>query len=493
VPTPMFLRLLLRCAVSFAGLFLIGTSQWSNMTFGDVSFEQFVYHLRFGANGLLQTDRHTVHRFIVSALELPLLAAASVAVLSVIAERRTAIVGGGTGEWTGALLDRGRAIGRRLHLLAVVGGLIFFLVTFSFGTYVASFFGPDVFAANYLPPSQVTLTPTGKPKSLVIIYVESLESTYQDRTRFGRDLIAPLTRLQHRYASFDSYPQVSGAHWTIAGIVATQCGVPLKVSLLPSPEDARLHLRSYLPRATCLGDLLRARGYENVFMNGPDLDFADLGTFLKDHGYSRRYGAREWIQAGEDPRKMKEWGLRDDRLLAHARTELTQLVEAGRPFNLTILTVDTHGPDGLLSDTCRLRGVHDFPGIVTCTADQVAEFVNFIADKGWLDRISVMVQGDHIAMENPLHDTLETSPKRTVFNLIATEPSETRLTDGITHFDMFPTLLELAGFRAEGGKIGLGYCMLKRCGTPPPPPERIQAFKDGLLNRSPVYETLWTG
>jgi len=493
VPTPMLLQLLLRCIVSFAGLFLIGTSEWSTRTFGDVSFEQFVYHLRFGANGLLQTDAHTVHRFIVSALELPLLAAATVAALSLVAERRSATAGAPLRPWTATLLDRSRAIGRHLHLLAVAGGLVFFLVTFSFGTYVGSFFGPDVFAASYVPPSQVTLTPAGKAKSLVIIYVESLESTYQDSSRFGRDLVAPLTRLQHRYTAFDTYPQVSGAHWTIAGIVATQCGVPLKVSILPSPEDSTLHLRSYLPRATCLGDLLRARGYENVFMNGPDLDFADLGTFLRDHGYTRRYGAREWIQAGEDPTRMKEWGLRDDRLLAHARTELTQLMESGRLFNLTILTVDTHGPDGILSDTCRQRGVHDFPGIVTCTADQVAEFVDFIADKGWLDRVSVMVQGDHIAMENPIHDTLETSPKRTVFNLIATDPVETRLADGITHFDMFPTLLELAGFRAEGGRIGLGYCMLKRCATPAPPTQRIQAFKDGLLNRSPVYESLWTG
>ena len=181
------------------------------------------------------------------------------------------------------------------------------------------------------------------------------------------------------------------------------------------------------------------------------------------------------------------------RLLAHARTELTQLVATGRPFNLTILTVDTHGPDGLLSDTCKRRGVHDFSGIVTCTAQQVAEFVDFIADKGWLDRVSVVVQGDHIAMENPIHDTLETSPARTVFNLIATDPVETRLTDGFTHFDMFPTLLELAGFHPDGGKLGLGYCMIKRCETAPPPADRIRQFKEGLLNRSPVYEALWTG
>jgi phosphoglycerol transferase len=481
---------LTRFAASFLGLFLVGTSAWSDYMFGDVSFEQFVYHTRFGINGILKTDALSVHRFFVTAIQIPLAAAAIVCLVSILADRHWAAV---TGIHIRGPLVWGKGLVRRLHLLTALVGVVFFLVTFNFGTYIGSFFGPDVFAANFIDPAGVRLTPAGKPKSLVIIYVESLESTYQDKALFGRDLVAPLTRLQHRYLSYDTYPQVAGAHWTIAGIVATQCGVPLKVSLLPSPEDPRQHLRSFLPRATCLGDILRARGYENVFMNGPDLDFADVGTFLKDHGYSRIYGAKEWIQAGEPRDKMTEWGLRDDRLLVRARTELTQLVATGRPFNLTILTVDTHGPDGILSDECRRRSVKDFPGIVTCTADQIAEFVNFIVGRGWLDQVSVVVQGDHIAMENPIYDALESSKKRTLFNLIVSQPVEAKLSDGIDHFDMFPTMLELIGIHPQAGRMALGYCMLKRCATPAPPEERILQFKAGLLNRSPVYEALWTG
>jgi phosphoglycerol transferase len=460
--------------------------------FGDVSFEQFVYHARFGLGGLLTTDAHSVHRFFVSAVQIPLVAAVGVALLSLAAERRwqklPVVVHGAR-----RLLTHGHGVLRRLHLWAVVAGLACFVMTFSFGTYIGSLFGPDVFAQYYVDPAGIRLTPVGKPKSLVIIYVESLEGTYQDKASFGRDLIAPLTRLQQRHLAFDNYPQVSGAHWTIAGIVGTQCGVPLKVSLLPSPEDPRLHLRNFLPRATCLGDILRARGYENVFMNGPDLQFADVGTFLKDHGYTRSYGAREWVQAGEAQASMTEWGLRDDHLLAHARTQLTQLMAAGHPFNLTILTVDTHGPDGLVSEECRRRGVKDFPGIVTCTAEQISEFIGFITAKGWLDDLSIVVQGDHIAMENPIHDALEASKHRRIFNLIVAQPNELRLGDSVNHFDLYPTMLELVGLHPEGGRMALGYCMLKRCATPLPPPQRTPDFKAGLLNRSPVYEALWTG
>ncbi len=487
---PLLLQLVFRSLLSFAGLFLVGTSEWSTYTFGEVSFEQLVYHARLGLSGMLHTDTQSIRLFVEVALLAPLVTGLAVSAASVLAEH----------HWKPAhaapaigVLHRSRPLLRRLHLLAIGGGLLVFLTTFDVGTYVGSLYGPDVFAAHYIEPATVPLTATGTPKSLVLIYVESLEGTYQDRQRFGRDLLAPLTQLQQRYTHFDQYPQVGGAHWTIAGIVATQCGIPLKVALLPAPDDGQLHLRSFLPRATCLGDILRARGYENVFLNGPDLDFADVRTFLQDHGYARSYGAREWAQAGEDPDKLKEWGLRDDHLLARARTELGKLMAAGRPFNLTILTVDTHGPDGLLSDECRRRGARDFSGIVTCTAEQVAEFVNEIAAQGWLDRVSVVVQGDHIAMENPVHDALEASPNRSIFNLIVASPNALRLGDSINHFALFPTMLELVGLHPEAGRMGLGYCMLQRCGTPPPPPERFQQFKDGVLNRSPLYEALWTG
>ena len=119
--------------------------------------------------------------------------------------------------------------------------------------------------------------------------------------------------------------------------------------------------------------------------------------------------------------------------------------------------------------------------------------MRFIVAKGWLDQVSVVVQGDHIAMENPIHDALETSKKRTLFNLIVSQPVEAKLGDGIDHFDMYPTMLELIGIHPQAGRMGLGYCMLKRCATPVPPQERIPQFKAGLLNRSPVYEALWTG
>ncbi|WP_295990172.1 hypothetical protein [Rugamonas sp.] len=91
--------------------------------------------------------------------------------------------------------------------------------------YVTASFGPDYFGANYVPPGSVVLT-AAKPKNLVLIYVESLEEGYTEPGAFGRDLLAPLTGLHG--TSFPDYQQAPGTGWTIAAMVATQCGVPLE-------------------------------------------------------------------------------------------------------------------------------------------------------------------------------------------------------------------------------------------------------------------------
>ncbi len=58
-------------------------------------------------------------------------------------------------------------------------------------------------------------------------------------------------------------------------------------------------VKRYLPRASCLGDILARQGYRNVFLNGSSLVFAGVGKFFNDHRYARVMGREEWIAAGE--------------------------------------------------------------------------------------------------------------------------------------------------------------------------------------------------
>jgi phosphoglycerol transferase len=353
-------------------------------------------------------------------------------------------------------------------------------------SYAAAHFEPDRFGAAYVDPARVAIK-AGTPRNLVLIYAESLEETYGDRATFGRDLLAPLRALGGM--SFAEYRQQPGATWTIAGMVATQCGAPLTV-YTEQDRPRSPGQRVFLPGATCLGDLLRERGYRNVFLGGAPLSFAGKGSFLRDHGYHESYGREEWEASGIGPKEANVWGLYDSALLRRARAKLDQLHASGQPFNLTLLTLDTHNPHGFLSPECRARGALNFEGIVACNSAEIAEFVQYARDRGYLRDTVVVILGDHLAVPNPVWEKLEGAPRRSIYNQVIAPSEVQRNTDVVLPFDFFPTLMELAGFDVEGERLGLGYSAVGRIADGVRPAERGNLPLTGL-HGSTVYRGLW--
>jgi phosphoglycerol transferase len=499
------LRALLKILAYGLACSLFAIPYWVQTQFGTVSVEQVLYHLSFGAEGLFTSDPALIFSFIRIGIVLPwglglLLFAGerfvnhahAHGVRATLLRLRAGLArlwlrsqrGGGR-----LLVGLHRIYAARLPLLLLLGGLVYFLHAFSVLAYLRSFYGEDLFSGEYINPRDVRLK-REQPRSLVLIYVESLENTYSDPKLFGKDLLARLSGLKKQYLSFDNYTQMPGAHWTIAGIVASQCGIPLKSLAMFDGNDQGEKVGQFLPNARCLGDILDAQGYSNTFMNGASLDFAGVGKFFRDHHYKRLYGREEWIGLGEKQETMSGWGLHDDDLFHQARSELAKLIKQNRPFNLTLLTIDTHHPYGHLSTHCAQKGYTDFEGIVECTGGQVADFVEYISRNGWLDKVDIVIQGDHLAMGNTAYDKLIQSPKRTVFNLLISNRKRVKNTEDVTHFDMFPTILDLIGLKVEGERLGLGYSAL---GVPqvPRPAERQAQLQQVLQNYSAAYRKLW--
>ncbi|MDY0013975.1 MAG: sulfatase-like hydrolase/transferase [Rhodocyclaceae bacterium] len=504
----MRLRSVAKPLAYLLGCLLYGVSDWLTDEFGSVTVDQVLYHLSFGASGLLNSDPELFWRFVRRALVLPMgMGLGLWGVDAFIGYSRVhgvsatwARIGAALGAaWNGlgraghlAVALGHRVFHRRLPWLVALAGAIYFIDSFSLVSYVRQYFGPDYFSGSYVAPRLATSKGKEKPRNLVLIYVESLENTYSDPNLFGHDLLARLNALKDRGAvSFEDYQQMPGAHFTIAGIVSSQCGMPLKSLAMFSGNEQGEKVARFLPRATCLGDILARQGYSNTFLNGSSLEFAGVGKFLSDHHYKKVVGREEWIGLGEKQETMSGWGLYDDDLFRRARGELAMLMKAGKPFNLTLLTIDTHHPYGQLSTRCRRDGYSDFEGIVECTANQVAEFIEHIEKNGWMDKVAVVVQGDHLAMGNTAYDKLTSNPHRTVFNLLMTGHRKlTKNTEQVTHFDMLPTILELMGFTVEGERAGLGYTALGPA-TAPRPADRLATMNAQLMNYSQAYRDLW--
>ncbi|HSI53940.1 MAG TPA: sulfatase-like hydrolase/transferase [Ramlibacter sp.] len=470
------MRIPVRYPAYFLGFFLLGFTQWLGASFDSPTIDQILYHLHYSDGMGIDIGRIFLWTFIMECLAFPLAFAIAVGALHGMALR--AAPGGGARGWPAA-------VGLTLPVLALCAGIVALMAKLSVFSWIGYHFAEDRFARHFVDAGTVQVVPQpGKTKNLVLIYVESMEETYGDRRVWGRDLLEPLRGLGG--VSFADYRGAPGTNWTIAGMVATQCGVPLRVV---SQHDIK---QAFLPGATCLGDILHRHGYRNVFLGGAPLSFAGKGKFLKDHHYDVTFGREEWQQEGVQDRSLGEWGLFDDELYARAKVKLRQLHESGQRFNLTLLTLDMHNPHGFRSPSCIKRGLKSFEDIVECASFQAADFVRFIEQSGYLKDTNVVIMGDHLAVSNPVYDALRKIEKRRIYNQFISQEPLSKSTEAILPFDLYPSILEFIGFTVPEGRLGLGYSAFGGA-TGTRPAERLDDLVLPSLSGSSSYGRLWDG
>ena len=350
----------------------------------------------------------------------------------------------------------------------VIGGTTAFATTVGVGDYIKAANSPYNIGDYYVEP---TVTGDEQKRNLVLIYLESGEQTLADDQLFEKDAFLPLkevTGAAEGWQSVEDFRQYDGGGWTMAGFVSTQCGVPLKgVSSGGSsnPRDVDDDGETYLGGATCLGDVLENHGYKNVFLGGANSSFAAKDTFLSSHGYSEQKGLDDWRAAGEPESSFRsDWGLSDERLMANARERLDELhaesEETGQPFNLSLLTLDTHEPVHVY-DYCDVDTENNVTSVFSCSMTQVAGFVQYMKDMGYLEDTAVVIMGDHLkhmSAGDAFHEQLDHHGNRTIFNRIWVPGQESpgALRPGIDQLSMYPTILEAAGLTVQDHAAGLG-------------------------------------
>ncbi len=420
-------------------LILLATAGWIRYRFGEIVFEQFILHLPLGG-GEAGNDSLIGEAAVVCIL-LPLGAIGLALAVRFRSGWRL------TGRLR--LLLPGLALAVSLSTLAGVVGL---------PRYAIAQLDGRSFAGYYLTPS-AGATPE-HPKNLITIYLESMENTFGDPGLFGGNLLAELDRATEGWARYDSLQQYPEGGWTMAGIVGTQCGIPLKSRLLVegiNPNDFGERMPSYLPGATCLGDLLSEAGYTNTYVGGANTRFAGKDTFLSDHGYTSIRGRERW-EPGEDPAEISVWGLSDHRMFAHAADTLDELRAAGRPYHLTMLTLDTHEPGGVYP-SCATDDTVAMATAIACSSRALAGFLAHAEEVGALEDTVVVVMGDHLkstAEGGYYKAELDGTAERTiVLRIWSPDPVEFSRPDA-DQFSLLPTILELLGFQPPDGRAGLG-------------------------------------
>lgn len=297
---------------------------------------------------------------------------------------------------------------------------------------------------------------SGNGKNLLFIYLESVERSYFDEERFP-GLAPHIKKLANTHGiEFTQVQQANGTGYTIAGMVASQCGLPLMVPLSGNNMGG---IDQFYPKATCLGDILKQRGYDLTFMQGSSTLFSGIDQFYRTHGFSRVLGKDDLVpQLGNNP-PLNGWGLYDDALLNAVKNEFFTLAGKGEKFALFAATLDTHHPNGHLSETCKEdrygSGDNAILNILQCTDRLVADLVQSILSSRYADNTVIVLASDHLAMRNTASDLLPPrDERRNLFVIIdkGLQPGQ-KLVQPATTMDIGPTVLHALGIESA---IGLG-------------------------------------
>lgn len=324
-----------------------------------------------------------------------------------------------------------------------------------------------IFEEEYVHPGEAGLSFPEKKRNLILIYLESMETTYASKEVGGgkpTNYIPELTQLAYDnlfFSNDDSFgggSSVYGAGWTMAALLASSTGVPYKLGIEGNTAD---EYEKFLPGIVSLGDVLKENGYHNYFLCGSDISFAGRKDFYQQHGDYTLLDLFTAQKEGIVPDGYNNgfWGMEDERLFAYARERLPGIAAGGEPFNVTLLTVDTHHADGYVCGLCEEQYPQQFANALACSSRQTAEFVEWIQQQDWYEDTTVVIMGDHLSMKADFWDDIGEYDRK-IYNCfinIAEGLGPARTADRIfTAFDLFPTILAAMGADMEQHRLGLG-------------------------------------
>lgn len=307
-------------------------------------------------------------------------------------------------------------------------------------------------------------------QNLIIIFAESLESTLITKENGGSwdySLIPELEELALTNTNFSNNEKIGGAYsttgttWTVSGMVAQTAGISMAM-FQENGNNNNYKKDSFLDGAYGLGDILADNGYNLEIIMGSDSEFGGRKQYYTNHG---NYKIFDYNYAYDN--KLVDdyiwWGFEDYKLFDFAKEELLELSSKDEPFNLTLLTADTHFWDGCLKcvrDEYKVTKYENtYENVYASSSKEIAAFINWVKNQDFYKNTTIVVIGDHLSMQNEFFSSRNIPGQaRTVYNAFINSKIETEYSKNRTFgaFDIYPTILASIGVEIPGERLGLG-------------------------------------
>lgn len=320
---------------------------------------------------------------------------------------------------------------------------------------------------NYVDGEGIAITFPAQKRNLIVLYLESMENSMIDVENGGGwayNVIPELTSIAADHVNFSNSDkiggpyQVAGTGWTVAGMVSTSSGIPLKV---PVNGNDYTSSENFLRGVTALGDLLKREGYNLELIVGSDARFGGRSNYYLKHGNYEIFDLNTAINEGKmHPSDKVWWGFEDSRLFNWAKDEILELANKQEPFSVSILTANTHFEDGYVEEGTEDKYPTQYENVFAFSSKQVSEFVNWLKEQDFYSNTTLVIIGDHLSMQSGGYFESHTYEgyARTMYNAIvnpALDPIRPK-NRVFSPFDIYPTMLGSIGVDIEGNRIGLG-------------------------------------
>ena len=309
---------------------------------------------------------------------------------------------------------------------------------------------------------------------LVVLYLEGLEAAYFDSSYLGEGL-APFAAAIDDGLHFTAVRQIEATGWSLAGVVATQCGVPLlpKGFLSGNEFDG---VGDFLGQHRCLGDILKQAGYQLEFLQGGDINFAGYGTFLSLHGFDKVMGTKHF-RANYPAELIKKataagWLVDDQLVFAEALKRQRALLQNEAPYGLFIESITIHGDTAVISRECLPTDQAGLlkinPMLLTCVGRQLKELVEGLREQAGTRPLRLVILSDHLNHSASLKAKLPLQERANTFVMINPQSTKRVVIDKEgSMIDVYPTILEWMELDSGGNGTlaGLGVSLLTQVPT----------------------------
>lgn len=427
--------------------------RWMFATWTNLSMDELVYHLTAPLDG---TNTDMIWDY-VRVCAVPTILVIFFLILILIAWRKKEKVH----------LFRGI-----INLVALVGIIVVLGYTWTelgVGDYLKDQNTKSNFIEDeYVDPTDVEVVFPEQKRNLIYIFLESMETTYSDVDdggAFDENVIPELTEIAQTNEDFSGAdPKLNGGYslagttWTMGAMFAQTSGLPLNISISANDMDTQ---DSFFPGVTTLGDILSDAGYTQTLLIGSEAQFGGRKLYFQEHGNYEMEDYSYAIENGLIPSDYKVWwGYEDQKLFEFAKEKLLQLSQGDEPFNLTMLTVDTHFEDGYVCEQCPTEYDTQYSNVMACSSRQVGEFLKWIQQQDFYENTTIVISGDHPTMDSDYCAEIdqEGNYDRRVFTayINAAAYAQDQQERTYSTFDNFPTTLAALGVQIDGDRLGLG-------------------------------------